>query len=116
MTIDFDKHRIAVDGKRINLTKKENDILQLLYVNKNKVVKYDEISEKVYEAQLDKYILNSIKKQMCLLKRKIKNYITIQNIERTCYLIEEEGITENIEEEKSNDTFSFYNTENILPF
>lgn len=116
MTIDFDKHRIAVDGKRINLTKKENDILQLLYVNKNKVVKYDEISEKVYEAQLDKYISNSIKKQICLLKRKIKDYITIQNIERTGYLIEEEEITENIEEEKSNDTFSFYNTENILPF
>lgn len=116
MKIDFEKHRIIVDGKRIDLTKIENKILQLLYVNKDKVVKYDEISEKVYEVPLDKYILNNLKKQMCLLKGKISKYITIQNIRGTGYLIEDEGITENIEEEKSNDTFSFYNTENILPF
>lgn len=116
MKIDFEKHRITVDGKRINLTKTENKILQLLYENKDKVVKYDEISEKVYEEPPDKYILNNLRKQMCFLKRKISKYITIQNIIGTGYLIEDDGITEDIEEEKSNETFSFGNTENILPF
>lgn len=116
MTVDFEKHRISADGKRINLTKTENKILQLLYENKDKVVKYDEISEKVYETPLDKYVLNNLKKQICLLKRKINTYITIQNIMGTGYLIENDGMVENIEEEKSNDTFSFESTENILPF
>lgn len=116
MVIDFDKHRITVDGKRIKLTKRENDILQLLYRNKNNVVKYDNISEKIYHSRMDKYIFNSMKKQICLLKRKIKDYITIQNIEKTGYLIEEEQVKEHIEEENNNDEFSFYNTENVLPF
>lgn len=116
MKIDFEKHRITVDGKRINLTKTENKILQLLYENKDKVVKYDEISEKVYEVPLDKYISNNLKKQICILKRKISEYITIQNITGTGYLIEDDGIAEDIEEEKSNDSFSFSNIENILPF
>lgn len=116
MEINFDKHRIVADGKRINLTKKENEILQLLYDNKDKVVTYNEISEKVYGAPIDKYILNSLLKQICLLKKKIREYITIQNIGKTGYIIENEDILENIEEEKSNDTFSFGNTENILPF
>ena len=116
MKIDFEKHRITVDGKRINLTKTENKILQLLYENKDKVVKYDEISEKVYEVPLDKYISINLKKKICILKRKISEYITIQNITGTGYLIENDGIAEDIEEEKSNDSFSFSNIENILPF
>lgn len=116
MTIDFEKHRISADGKRIYLTKRESEILELLHSNKDKVIKYDEISEKIYEVPFDKCIANSLKNQICKLKRKIDKYITIQNIQGTGYLIEDEGITENIEEEKSNDSFSFSNVENILPF
>ena len=44
MTIDFEKHRISADGKRIYLTKRESEILELLYNSKDKVIKYDEIS------------------------------------------------------------------------
>jgi two-component system alkaline phosphatase synthesis response regulator PhoP len=49
--IDFDNYTISYSGKVDNLSKKELELLQLLYNAKNRVVSRDEILEKVWKGE-----------------------------------------------------------------
>lgn len=48
LEINLARRRIISDGREISLTAKEYDILCLLAVNKNRVLTYDQIYEKVW--------------------------------------------------------------------
>lgn len=89
MNIDFKGHRIIIGNEILHLTETESDILELLYKNKNRVVKYDEIITKIYKTESDKGLQDATKKHISSLKRKIGEYIKIRNITKVGYIIEE---------------------------
>lgn len=90
MKIDFEEHRIILENQTIYLTVSENIILKLLYENKNKVVKYTEIINKIYGMNIDEGFKNVIRKQISLLNKKIGKYIKIKNVRGVGYIIEED--------------------------
>lgn len=90
MKIDFESRRVLLENKTLYLTETENIILELLYNNRNKVVKYNEIIKRVYNSNPDKGLLETVRKHISLLKAKINKYITIKNIRKIGYIIEEE--------------------------
>lgn len=90
MKIDFEEHRIILENQTIYLTVSENIILKLLYENKNKVIKYEEITNKIYGMNIDEGFKNVIRKQISLLNKKIGKYIKIKNVRGVGYIIEED--------------------------
>lgn len=91
MTIDFEQYRILLnDNKTIYLTKTEKTILELLFNNKKKIVKYEEIIPKIYETNVDEGLKNALRKNISLLNKKINKYIKIKNIRNVGYIIEED--------------------------
>lgn len=90
MRIDFEGHRILLNKETLYLTQMENNILKILYKRKGKVVKYDEISKKIYKVNVDEYLKDNIKKHISLLNKKISKYIKIKNIRNIGYIIEED--------------------------
>lgn len=90
MRIDIEGHRIILENDIIYLTTMQNDILKLLYRNKNKVVKYDVIAIEIYKSKDDKYIRNNIRKQVSLLNEKIGEYIRVKNVREVGYIMEED--------------------------
>ena len=53
LEIDLKKHSVTVDGKEVNLTKKEFDILQHLIANKNRVVSKLSLAEYIWGDHVD---------------------------------------------------------------
>ena len=51
----------AVEDKIVPFGAKEGTLLLLLIENKNKIVTFEEISEKVFESKYDKFISNALK-------------------------------------------------------
>lgn len=90
MKIDFEGHRIVLENETIYLTTSENIILKLLYENRNKVVKYEEIINEIYKTNIDEGLKNSTRKNISILNKKIGKYIKIKNVRGVGYIIEEE--------------------------
>lgn len=106
MTIDFEGHRILLNNKTIYLTHIEKSILEILYENIGKVVKYDKLIKKIYNIQEDESLKNALRKNISILRRKIGNYINIHTIKNVGYIIEEE----------LQDSFAFDIGQDELPF
>ena len=68
--LDEKKRVVEVNGENVNLTKKEFDIFNFLYINKNKVVEKSDIQRKVWKnisvgnRTIDTHVIN-IRKKMC---------------------------------------------------
>lgn len=90
MNIDIDNHRIILENKKIYITAAQNIILKLLYENRGKVVKYEEIISKIYKTNIDEGLKNALRKHMSILNKKISRYIKIKNIRNVGYIIEED--------------------------
>lgn len=90
MKIDFEGHRIILENKTIYLTTTENIIFKLLYENKNKVLKYEEIMLKTYKMNIDESLKKALTKNISILNKKIGKYIKIKNIREVGYIIEED--------------------------
>lgn len=90
MTIDFEGHRILTKDKIIYLTKTENDILEVLYKNKNKVSTYQDIVDKIYQTECDDLLKKIIRKYMVSIRNKVRECIRIRTVRGVGYIIEEE--------------------------
>lgn len=90
MKLEFDECRILLDNKSIYLTNIENIILKLLFNNKGKVVKYEEIALKIYNLNIDAGLKSTIRKHISLLRKKIGKNIEIKTIREVGYIIEED--------------------------
>lgn len=90
MKIDFEGHRIILENKTIHLTTTENIIFKLLYENKNKVVKYEEIIMNTYKMNIDESLKRALTKNISILNKKIGKYIRIKNVREVGYIIEED--------------------------
>lgn len=90
MKIDFEGHRILLTDKIIYLTTMENNILEIIYNNKDKVTLYQDISNKIYQTECDELLKNLIRKHITLLRKKVSQYIKIKTVRDVGYIIEEE--------------------------
>lgn len=90
MTTDFEGHRIILENKSIWLTNIQNQLLEILYNNQEKVVKYEEIASKIYETECDEDLKALIRRHMTLLRKKVSKYIKIKTVRDVGYIIEED--------------------------
>ena len=90
MIIDFEGHRIYIKDEIIYLTTKESEILELIYNNREKVITYQEITNKIYKINCDKSLKNLIRKYISQIRKKVNKYIKIKTIRDVGYIIEEE--------------------------
>lgn len=88
MEINFNEHRIIVGDKTIWLTKIENTILELLYINKENVVSYQDIAKAIYQLELDEMLKRLISKHISVLRKKVNQYIEIKNVRDVGYVME----------------------------
>lgn len=126
MKIDFEGHRIIIQKETIWLTTTESNLLKLLYEQKNNVVSYQDIADRIYKVEADELLKGLIRKHIALLRKKIKKCITIKTVKSVGYIIEEEEITEFAEvvnvkkkqevEDDAQEGFKFDYVEEILPF
>lgn len=77
----------AVEDKIVPFGAKEGTLLLLLIENKNKVVTFEEISEKVFESKYDKFIANALKQMKKIIERKTKNTIKIYSKHQRGYML-----------------------------
>lgn len=77
ISFDFDKMEVYKENKIIELTSLELKILHLLFVNINKVVKRDEIIEKVWEWTGNDINDNTVTVYMKRIRAKIKTDIIL---------------------------------------
>ena len=88
MIINYEECKIFLeDGRVIYLTKIETRILQILYENRNRVVKHEEIAKKIYETEIDVRTKNTITTHIVRLKKKINKYIEIKTVRQVGYII-----------------------------
>ena len=90
MKIDYKEYRILTDKETIYLTRTQNNILQLLYNNKNNIVTYEDIAKEIYNSKYDDLLKNLIKKHISILRKKISKYIEIKTVRDIGYIIEED--------------------------
>ena len=77
----------AVEDKIVPFGAKEGTLLLLLIENKNKIVTFEEISEKVFESKYDKFISNALKQMKKIIERKSKNTIKIYSKRQRGYML-----------------------------
>lgn len=126
MKIDVAGHRIIIQKETIWLTKIESNILKLLYEQKDSVITYQDIADKIYQVEADELLKGLIRKHIALLRKKIKDHITIKTVKGVGYILEEEAISEFAEvielkqeqdtQRDMQDDFTFDCKEEILPF
>lgn len=90
MKIDFERHIVLLDDKKIYLTEIQNSILKLFYSNINQLITYEDIAEKVYQLQCDTSLKVLIRQHISLLRKKLSKNIKIKTIRNVGYIIEEE--------------------------
>lgn len=90
LIVDFKGHRVIVKDKTIWLTNTQNNILEIIYNNKGRVVTYEEIVKEIYQIECDNSLMNLIRRHITSLRKKINRYINIKTIREVGYIIEEE--------------------------
>lgn len=78
---DRDLKILKIDNNEINLTLNEQKLLEMFIDNKNRVIKYDEISNYVYNGE---YNIDVIKNQIRRLRKKLPESI-IENLSSVGY-------------------------------
>ncbi len=109
MIIDFGGCRILTNNEIIYLTPIQSKILNLLYDNRDKVIKQEEIIKEVYGLKADDGLKNTVRKHISLLNKKIGKYMKIKNIRGAGYILEEK-------KEETQADFTFDSSQDILPF
>ena len=89
MRLDFEGHIIISDKNTIYLTNIQASILEILYKNRGKVIKYEEIVRQIYGIDIDEELKRLIQKHISLMKKKIEPYVKIKIIRDIGYVIEE---------------------------
>jgi DNA-binding response OmpR family regulator len=70
LSINRDRHEVIKKGRKINLTRKEFALLELLMTNLNRIVSRTEIMEKVWDMNADPFS-NTIEAHILNLRKKI---------------------------------------------
>lgn len=88
LLVDITKHQITVDGKQIDLTPTEYDILKLLILNAGKIVTHKQILREVWNKNEDlEGVLHLLRVTISNLRSKIE-----PNPNRPTYVLTEPGI------------------------
>lgn len=89
LIVDFKGHRVMLKDKTIWLTNTQNNILEIIYNNKNRVVTYEEIVKEIYSTECDNSLISLIRRHITSLRKKINRYINIKTVRGVGYIIEE---------------------------
>lgn len=87
-TIDFDKRHFNVKDKQIQMSRKENDLLKVLYLNKGKVLSREDILKEVWKT-CDYYASKSMDVYLTKLRKILQNeeMVELKNIHGTGYVL-----------------------------
>jgi DNA-binding response OmpR family regulator len=87
-TVDFDKRHFNFKDKQIQMSRKENDLLKLLYLNKGKVISRENILKEVWKTS-DYYASKSMDVYLSKLRKILKHeeMIELKNIHGTGYVL-----------------------------
>lgn len=87
-TIDFDKRHFNVKDKQIQMSRKESDLLKVLYLNKGKVLSREDILKEVWKT-CDYYASKSMDVYLTKLRKILQNEETVElkNIHGTGYVL-----------------------------
>ena len=72
LNIDLSKRIILYNNHTINFTKKEYSILEYLLINKNKVIKSNQLIEHTWDSDSN-LVPDTLKYHICSIKKKLKN-------------------------------------------
>lgn len=93
LNVDTNLKRVTFDNKEINLTRKEYGVLEYLMLHQNKVVSAEEITEHVWNNDLDpfsntfRYHIHSLKKKLNL----VSNMECIKTVRGQGYIMEDDA-------------------------
>lgn len=87
-TVDFDKRHFNFKDKQIQMSRKENDLLKLLYLNKGKVISRENILKEVWKTS-DYYASKSMDVYLSKLRKILQHeeMIELKNIHGTGYVL-----------------------------
>lgn len=86
--IDTAAKTVSIDGRLVELTKKEFSILEYLMCHANTVISSEELIEHVWDSEADLFS-NALKTHVYSLKKKLGRTDIIKNIRGQGYVIEE---------------------------
>jgi len=90
---DYSRRELSYKGDTLRITEKENEVLQLLCLNKNQILKREEAVEKIY-GKKDYFLGRSFDVFICRIRKLLKNdpRIAIENVFKVGFIlsIEEE--------------------------
>ena len=89
---DFDRQELSFKGKTIRLTEKENEILRLLCLNKNRVLRRDEAVEIIY-GKKDYFLGRSFDVFISRLRKLLSSDpgVSIENVYRVGFMLNVPG-------------------------
>ena len=83
LRVDTTQKNVSVNGKKIELTKKEYSILEYLMLHKNRPVSTEELIEHIWNSEVDLFF-DSCKVHINTLKKKLSPYLNdMENIQNT---------------------------------
>lgn len=90
VSIDNNLHKVIVDGKSLQLTKREFELFSLLFINQGHIIPRSAILEKVWTNNLD-ISESSLDSYVYLLRKKLADFskiITIKSVKNVGYSLE----------------------------
>ena len=90
VTIDNNLLKVTVDGKALQLTKREFELFSLLFINQGHIIPRSAILEKVWANNLD-ISESSLDSYIYLLRKKLTDFssiITIKSVKNVGYILE----------------------------
>lgn len=90
MKVDFKERKIIIQNETIWLTNIQNQLLEILYDRKGKVVTYETIIDVIYKTGCDESIKSLIRRHIASLRKKVGKYIKIKNVREIGYIMEED--------------------------
>ena len=89
-SFDYSKRELCYNGKAMRITEKENEVLRLLCLHKNQVLKRDEAVEQIYGKQ-DYFLGRSFDVFISRLRKLLKDdpRLSIENVYRVGFILNE---------------------------
>ena len=94
LNFDTVKRELTVNGKQVDLTKKEKSIIEYFLMNEDRIISTEELLSHVWDSDVD-YFSNSVRVHLTKLRKKLKELLGYNPIENKVgegyYLIRRKG-------------------------